>query len=71
MVNDMDECINSLVTVPGFPCIHRRQKLYIEPDLKEKLDTWILLYAKYVQFVGTDPDIRKMSYKSFFRLIIF
>ena len=48
MLADMDAFVDSLNTEIGFPCIHRRQKKYIVPDEKEKLDTWNLVFDKYV-----------------------
>jgi len=52
MIKDMDDFLVSITTEPGFPCIHRRMKLYIVPNVNEKLDTWVLIHEKYVAYIG-------------------
>ena len=67
MLADMNEFVDSLTTELGFPCIHRRQKKYLVPNVNEKLDTWQLVSDKYVEFKTAKIDIRKMAYKTFYR----
>ena len=62
----MNDFVESLNTEIGFPCIHRRQKKYIVPNVEEKLDTWELVFDNYFVF-NTNSGIRKMAYKTFYR----
>ena len=65
MLADMNDFVESLNTEIGFPCIHRRQKKYIVPNVEEKLDTWELVdYGQYLdkQHVHLHLPVCKIRY---------
>ncbi len=67
---DMNDFVASLDTEIGFPCIHRRQKKYIVPNVDEKLDTWEAVFVKYQEY-NTSSGIRKMANNTFYRYCLY
>ena len=64
----LSEFINGLPVELGFPCVHRRMKMYLQPSAEDKLDSWSLLHAKFYLYAKEKfATSRVMSYKTFYK----